>query len=195
MKQDHPSRLRPGATAPDFQLQGMDGHLFDSSSLRGGRYLISFYRFASCPFCNLRMREVIRRFPELEGRLGIVAIFDSPLESLRRHASGHQAPFPVLADPGRSAYQRYRIEQSFLGMMKGMIFRMPTLMRAMISHGYWPTSMDGSLTSMPADFLVDENGIIQTAHYGRDEGDHLAWDTIKAFAESPVQQAPSSAAR
>ncbi len=144
--------------------------------------MISFYRFASCPFCNLRVREVIRKLPELEGKLQVVAIFDSPLQSLRKHVSGHLAPFPVLADPGREIYQRFRIEHSTVGMLKGMIFRMPALMRAMFVHGYWPIPMDGNITSMPADFLVDENGIIRTAHYGADEGDHLAWDTIVGFA-------------
>lgn len=186
-------RLQPGTPTPDFQLQGIDGHLFDSASLRGERSLISFYRFASCPFCNLRMHEVIRRLPELEGRLDVVAIFDSPLKSLRKHASGHHSPFPVLADPGRSIYQRFRIEHSMAGMLKGMILRMPTLLRAMFAHGYWPVHMDGSITSMPADFLVDENGITQTAHYGADEGDHLPWDTIAAFALGSESTPPTPA--
>jgi len=35
---------------------------------------------------------------------------------------------------------------------------------------------------MPTDFLVDERGIIQVAHYGKDEGDHLSFEQIKAFA-------------
>ena len=33
-----------------------------------------------------------------------------------------------------------------------------------------------------ADFLIDKNGIIQEAYYGKDEGDHLHFDTIKEFS-------------
>ena len=38
------------------------------------------------------------------------------------------------------------------------------------------------MTTMPADLLVDENGVIQVAHYGRDEGDHLDFETVRAFS-------------
>ena len=45
-------------------------------------------------------------------------------------------------------------------MLKGMIIRMPTLVKAMLK-GYLPTTIKGSLTTMPADFLVDKEGVIQ----------------------------------
>jgi len=168
----------------------MDGEPFDSSTLSGRRCLISFYRFASCPFCNLRVHQMVSRHGELKGRLEVVAIFDSSADNLRRHAEKHHAPFPILADPDRSVYRRFGIEKSLFGMFKGMIMRMPGLLKAMFAHGYIPTSIGGSLTSMPADFLIDENGIIQTAYYGKDEGDHLAWNTITAFAESSTSKPP-----
>jgi len=168
----------------------MDGGMFDNSALSGQRCLVSFYRFASCPFCNLRLHQMVARHGELEGRLEVVAIFDSSAPNLRRHAEKHHAPFPILADPDRSVYRRFGIETSLFGMFKGMILRMPTLLKAMFAHGYIPTTIGGSLTSMPADFLIDETGIIQTAYYGRDEGDHLAWDTIAAFAESSTSKPP-----
>ena len=36
---------------------------------------------------------------------------------------------------------------------------------------------------MPVDILVDENGIVQNAYYGKDEGDHLEFDKIKEFSQ------------
>jgi len=30
-------------------------------------------------------------------------------------------------------------------------------------------------------FLVDENGVIDSIYYGKDGGDHLSFDKIKAF--------------
>ena len=30
-------------------------------------------------------------------------------------------------------------------------------------------------------FLIDKDGIVQTAYYGKDEGDHLDFEKIKAF--------------
>jgi hypothetical protein len=53
-----------------------------------------------------------------------------------------------------------------------------------MAKGYVPSSPKGSLTTMPADFLIDEHGIIRAAHYGEDEGDHLPFDEVRAFSRS-----------
>jgi hypothetical protein len=62
-----------------------------------------------------------------------------------------------------------------------MVFRMPTMMRGMLK-GYVPLKIKGSMTTMPADFLVDDSGVIRRAYYGKDEGDHLPFDEVKQFA-------------
>ena len=177
------TRLSPGDRARAVILPAIDGSTFDTTSLAGRRYLLSFFRFASCPFCNLRVHELVQRFGELGPAFTIVAVFDSPLDNLRRHAERHAAPFPILADVTGEAYRAYAIERSLGGMLKGMAVRAPTLLRAM-SRGYLPTSLRGSLSTMPADFLVDEGGVIRTAHYGRDDGDHLPIDAVRAFSQA-----------
>jgi peroxiredoxin Q/BCP len=164
-----------------LQLPAIDGSMFDTTKLTGSRYLLAFFRFASCPFCNMRMHELVTRYHELGDGFGIVAVFDSPLDNLRRHAMRHDAPFPVLADTSGRYYREFGIEQSVTGVMKGILLRMPTLIRG-IQNGYLPLRIRGSLTTMPADLLVDESGVIRTAHYGRDEGDHLDFGIVKAFA-------------
>jgi hypothetical protein len=37
---------------------------------------------------------------------------------------------------------------------------------------------------MPADFLIDENFVIQVAHYGQNMADHIAIEDIIKFANS-----------
>jgi peroxiredoxin Q/BCP len=175
------ARLGPGDPAPDLALSGIDGVRFDRGALAGRRHLISFYRFATCPFCNLRLHCVIVRSAAFGPAFGVAAVFDSPLDHLTRHAAGHRAPFPILADETGDAYRTWRVERSFLGMLKGMILRMPTLLRGLFA-GYFPFPPRGSMLTMPADFLVDETGIIRVAYYGADEGDHLPLEVIEAFA-------------
>ncbi len=174
-------RLNPGEKVIPIKLPAIDGSVYDTDRLRGIPFMLSFYRFASCPFCNLRIHEIVNRFDELGKNFTVVAVFDSPLDNLKRHTDGHKAPFPILADESNQYYREYGIEHSFGGMLKGMILRMPTLARGMLK-GYLPTSLKGSIITMPADFLVDAAGIIQTAYYGKDEGDHLPFAQIKDFA-------------
>lgn len=163
-------------------LPSIDGTTFSLDELKGKRYLLSFFRFASCPFCNLRIHELVTRFGELHKNFTIVAIFDSPLDNLQRHAKKHQAPFPILADETNKYYKEYGVERSFIGMLKGMFGRPLTLLKAIFVKGYLPLDFKGSWLTMPVNLLVDENGVIQTAHYGNDEGDHLPFEKIKEFS-------------
>lgn len=185
------AQLRPGQQANPFALPSIDGSTVDLGNLGGKRALIAFMRFAACPFCKLRLHQLVQRHEELGRDFKVVVIFDSPLDHLQRHTSGHQAPFPVLADEGNMAYKAYGIQHSIAGVMKGMLFRIPSLLKAMFVHGYLPTSFRGSLTTMPADFLVDEAGKIHTAYYGMDEGDHLPFDVIKGFAVGSKPEPPA----
>jgi peroxiredoxin len=175
-------RRTPGEKVTNIILPSLDGGLFKLDSINGRRFMLSFLRFASCPFCNLRVHELVKRFEEFGENFTIVAVFDSSLENLQKHAEKHHSPFPILADENNIFYQAYGIEHSLAGMFKGMLTRMPSLLRAMFVKGYLPLVIKGSLTTMPADFLVDENGVIRTAYYGKDEGDHLPFERVKAFS-------------
>ncbi len=174
-------RLTSGAKVKNIRLPAIDGSMFDTESVKGKPFMLSFFRFASCPFCNLRVNELVKRFDEFGNDFTIVAVFDSPLDNLKRHAEKHKSPFPILADENNKYYKEYGIEHSVRGMLKGMFYRMPTLLKGM-SKGYIPLRFKGSITTMPADFLIDREGIIQTAYYGKDEGDHLPFDTVKDFS-------------
>jgi len=165
-----------------LKLPAIDGTFFDLDDLKGKRYLLSFYRFAACPFCNLRIHEMVTRYKEFPKDFIIVAIFDSPLDNLQRHADKHKAPFPILADEQNTYYRAYGIERSWLKTIRGVFIRMPSLLKSMFIKGYIPWTFKGKLNTMPADLLVDEHGVIQVAHYGKDEGDHLSFEQIKAFA-------------
>jgi len=174
--------LNQGESARRILLSDITGEPFDSAELHGRRYMISFFRFASCPFCNLRVRELVTRHSELASDFTIVAIFDSPLENLRKYAKDQNAPFPILADEENIYYKEYGIKHSWTGVLKGLIIRFPALLKAMLAYGYWPFQIEGKIHTMPADFLVDENSIIQLAYYGKDEGDHLSFDIINSFS-------------
>jgi thioredoxin-dependent peroxiredoxin len=175
-------KRKPGDKVTSIKLPAIDGSMFDLDTLKGKPFMLSFFRFASCPFCNLRMHELVTKFDQLPEGFTIVAVFDSPLDNLQRHADRHHAPFPILADENGDYYRRYDIEHSVLGVLKGMIFRMPTLMYGMFGKGYVPLRIKGSMTIMPADFLVDRHGIIREAWYGKDEGDHVPLERILAVS-------------
>lgn len=176
-------RLTPGIEAPPIVLPAVDGSIFDTSSLRGQPWMLGFFRFAGCPFCNLRLHGLVKRFDQFGDGFHIVAVFDSPLDNLIAHTRRHDAPFPILADETNTAYRDYGIEHSLLGVAKGITMRIPTLVKATLM-GFIPLKVKGRMTTMPADFLIDADGIIRRAYYGKDEGDHLPFSEVEAFARS-----------
>ena len=175
-------RRKPGDNIGQLRLQSLDGTWFDVDQLGGKRFMLSFFRFAACPFCNLRVHELVARFDELGSHFTAVAVFDSPLDNLQRFASRHRAPFPILADPANVYYRAFAIERSFPEILKAALLRFPAVVRAVVFERYLPASFRGHLATLPADFLVDERGIIRRAYYGKDIGDHLPFEHVKAFA-------------
>ncbi len=156
--------------------------MFDSKELIGKKFMVSFLRFARCTFCSLRVHR-LRQCRELyNNNFTIVTIFDSSVDNLIRNSKVLDAPFVILADDQNRYYDLYDIQHSLLGMTKGMVFRVPTLLEG-LKKGFIPFPIKGSLTTMPADFLVDENGIIQRAYYGKDEADHLPIHEIIEFTK------------
>lgn len=182
MRQEADNAYRVGDRIAELELPALDGSLFSLNQAQGKRYLLSFMRFAACPFCQLRIQQLIGRWHELDDGFTVIAVFDSSLENLQRYAEKQAAPFPILADEHSIYYQRFAIRHSWVGTLKAMLFRMPALLYALFVKGYFPSSIQGKITTLPADILVDEHGVIVSIYHGKDSGDHLPFDRIKTFA-------------
>ena len=168
-----------GTIAPPISLPALDGSVFDTSTLAGRPFLVSFLRSPGCPLCNLR--ELARRFHEFGDDFAVVAIFGSPLRSLQRHESRYDVPFTILSDERRRYYREYGVENSLWGVIKGVLLRVPTLLRGLLLVPFPPPAA-GSFTTMPADFLVDRSGVVRRAYYAADQGDHLPISEIARFS-------------
>tara|TARA_B110000014_G_scaffold253765_1_gene233538 strand:+ start:3185 stop:3715 length:531 start_codon:yes stop_codon:yes gene_type:complete len=175
-------KLKPGDKIENLSLPTIDGGTFNINELNGKKALISFYRFASCPFCNLRINKIIRNYKKLDSNFKIVAIFDSSLKKLS-YVNKHDAPFTIAADEERAYFKQYNVERSVLKFIKASILRSPSLLMAMLK-GYVPIEFKASLTTVPVDILLNEDGTISKAYYGNDTGDHLSFDEIKDFSKA-----------
>lgn len=99
-------RLATGTPAPAFKVTDLNGNPISLNDFRGRKLMLSFYRYASCPFCNLRIHEMRQRSATWKTQgLDIVAVFQSPAESIREYAVGDTVEFPVIPDPQRQLYE------------------------------------------------------------------------------------------
>jgi thioredoxin-dependent peroxiredoxin len=93
------------------------------------------------------------------------------------HVGKQRPPFPIIPDPGHVIYRRYGVETSLHGFLLGLTLRMGKALKA-IGKGFLPGRMEGSITLVPADFLIGPDGTILVAYYGKDISDHLPIEII-----------------
>lgn len=170
-------RLKVGQAAPDFKVRDIYDELHSLNRYRGQKLLLSFYRYASCPLCNQRVHRLSKRVTKWrEMGLAILAVFESPEERIRQYVGRQEPPFPLIPDPERALYNQYGVESSWF---KYVLAAGPFL--GSLLRGFRPGKTDGKKALVPADFLIDPAGIIQTAFYGRHIGDHVPVETIEIF--------------
>ena len=172
-------RLLVPRPAPLLTLYDINGQPI-SVGARGTPTLLSFFREASCPFCNYRVYELTHNFTRLDALdLDIVVVFSSTEADVRRFIARQPRPFRIVADPDNAAHGVYGIEHSLLGKLRAVVMRLPAMLRGMATVG-----LAGGRTGamMPADFLIDARGQVVEAYYGRDAGDHIPMERLEQFA-------------
>ncbi len=181
-------RLTPGTAAPALQATSHLGEPVDLAELRGRPVLLSFYRYASCPVCNLRVRAIIRALPGLPASgLGIIAVFQSPPATVAKYVGRQDAPFPIVSDPALRHYRAFGVETRWGGLFSRRA--LAAVVRA-LRRGFSPGRIDGPVQRVPADFLIAPDGRIAVAHYGKDIDDHLPLETVEAWLHR-IQPAPT----
>ena len=174
-------KLTKGVKLSKLKLPNTNGGEFDISNTKGKKTLLTFYRFAQCPFCNLRINEFVKRYNEFGEKLHVVAIFDSPLNHLIKSTKRHNAPFEILADEKFKYFKEYEVEQSAWKFMLGSVVRFYKIFQATLK-GYIPTRLKGSMFTVPVDVLLNEDGTVEKAYYGKNTTDHLSFQEILEFA-------------
>lgn len=166
-------------TAPSFQLPALDGTTFDSSTLGGQPYMLAFMRFGACPFCNLRVRELIRYAEQAEQPLPIVIVYNSPLENMQQFSIRNQSPLPILADGDSAIHKLYGVRYSQWAVFLSTLANLP----AVISNMFKPSEGEvaGPTNGMPAEFLIDADGVIRDAWFGKGLTDRMPLERVDRF--------------
>ena len=164
--------LTQGQTAPDFSSYDLYDMPLNLQKLQGKKVLLSFYRYASCPFCNLRFHAISQKQAQWQAQgLVSVAVFQSPKQSILEYAGKEPSPISIIPDPKRELYRLYGVEGSWKGFLTGAM-QLSTFAQA-LKKGHLPGKVEGEMNMVPADFVLDEQGNILIAYYGKDISDHL----------------------
>jgi len=177
-------RLAIGQMAPSFATHDLYGRPVALESYRGVYVLLSFYRFAVCPICNVRMYQLAQQAEAYQRRgLYFIACIESSPANAHFYLDRTNYPFPLIPNLGGSLYHTYGVGSSLFGVMKGMLTRRQSYREASrLNLGGWNMRrMDGDIGRMPADFLIGPDGRIRLAYYGQDTGDFLKPEELATF--------------
>jgi len=175
-------KIEKGEKARAFKTSDISGNSIDLNEYRGKKILLAFFRGASCPYCNLRVHEIIQHMDEFKSKgLEVIGIFISDKKEIMEYVGKQKPPFPIIADPEKKLYTLYSLEESLAGKIKAM-FRMGSMMK-ILSKGFFSMKAMKDPNTLPGDFLINEDGTIEQAYYGKDFGDHLDFKIIRNWID------------
>lgn len=150
--------LKTGDRMPDFTLPDANGTLISSEALRRkGSLLITFYRGNWCPYCNVELKALQDRLPQITAAgASLVAISpQTPDHSLTAQQKNELA-YPVLSDVGN------RVARDF-----GLVFALEAPLRNVYDNfGIDLLAHNGDKSyelPVPATYLVGADGIVRQA--------------------------------
>ena len=174
-------KLIVGDYAPAFSLPGLNGATFSLGSLRGQRTLLSFHRHGGCPWCNLRVHGLIESYPRLQAvGVGVVSVFSGQLKGIANRVGKQRPPFALICDADDAVHTLYGTQFNPFWMLHPQIFAKfleAKRKRLAISHG----KIEGSVSRMPADFLIGPDLRIEAVQYASHAAEHMDIDQIERW--------------
>ncbi len=174
-------KLTKGQKAPNFKATDIWGNKIELSKIDNQKTLLTFFRYAECALCNLRVSEIKIRKDELaQKNIQLIAVFESPVDSLIKNvANVHQFDFMIIADQERRLYNLYNVSPSWFKLIQTMSLKGISSVIKASKLGFRPGGkIEGKMHQIPADFLIDKNGFIEIAHYGNNVIDHIALSEV-----------------
>jgi peroxiredoxin len=155
--------LAVGARAPRFTLPAAIGHpVALDRLLAGGPVVLTFYRGAWCPYCNIAVRALRQHHGAIAARgARLVAVSPQiPGESLAL-IDKHELSFDILTDIGSDTAKQY-----------GLAFDLPEDLAALYDQfGFEMQRVNGGhprTLPLPATYVLDREGIIRWAFVDTD---------------------------
>lgn len=179
--------LEKNVIAPAFQLKDVFGRIIDLASFKDKKILLAFFRHAGCPFCNLRVHALTKVHEQLKAKgLEMIFFFESK-EHIILRSSFHQgvSPIPIISDPAKEWYNKYGLENSgYKSAVSHLTSFVQTVIKAKSASVPVHMMADGeSISTMPAEFLIDKGLVIKRLHYSQSLNDRLEIGEIMKFAD------------
>jgi peroxiredoxin len=167
--------LQIGDRAPNFNLPNALGQWVElSQRLESGPVVLTFYRGAWCPYCNVTLRALQVALPRFKAHAAsLIAISPQAPDRSLTLAEKHALEFDVLSDVDQSVIRDYRVQFAVPADIKYLYLN--------TFHNDLSTqTADGSWSlPVPATFVIDRTGVIRARHVAVDYRTRMDPDDIE----------------
>jgi len=164
-------KITPGMTAPNFTYDTISKQSIDFHKTTGGkRSIIFFLRYTGCPICQMKIGDILRDHEEFRAAgLQVYVVLQSTPASVKEGLAGFQVPFTVVCDPEENVFTLYGVSPGnlFGYLTPSVIMKAMKASRAGFKHG----KKEGNEMQLPAVFIINGDGKIAYAYYGKNIGD------------------------
>lgn len=173
-------KIQSAQKAPLFTTQDVKGNTIKLADFKGKKVLLSFHRNVGCPVCNLRFHTLKQNAAYFEANnLVMLHIYESSAEKMKEYLNGEENETIMIPNPSQDLYKLYAVERSMLKFLKGLFSGALAKVKQGTKLFKNKIKQDGNLDRIGADFLIDEDGKVQIAYYGKYLGDNLPLEEIK----------------
>lgn len=155
--------LKVGDKAHMFELKDADANVVSSADLlRDGPLIISFYRGAWCPYCNMELQALEGVLPAYRSAgANLVAISPQTAANSRKSIRNNKLSFQILSDPGNELAARFGLRHTLPDYLIELYKAMKNDLPAFNGDPSWSLPM-------PARYVVRQDGLICYAEVNAD---------------------------
>ncbi len=155
--------LKAGDRAPAFTLPDPEGKPLSSQDLLAkGPLVVTFYRGAWCPYCNLDLQALEEARLEIEGRgASLVAVSQQTAANSRKSQQSNNLGFPIVGDKGGELAAKFRIRWRLPEDLQMIYKQLGADLAAFNGEDSWTLPM-------PARYVIGRDGVIAYAEVNPD---------------------------
>ncbi len=155
--------LKAGDRAPVFSLSDSEGRMVSSHDLLArGPLVLTFYRGAWCPYCNLDLQALEEARGEIEKRgASLVAISPQTAANSRKALAQHKLGFLILGDKGGELAGKFGVRWVFPDDLREVHKKLGVDLSLINGDDHWTLPM-------PARYVIAQDGTIAYAEVNPD---------------------------
>lgn len=190
-------RLVKGQVMPSFSIKDVDNNVIESDRWKGKKTYLTMLRNTACPLCSFHVFRLLKMADQLRSdHVQIVAFYESKKQVILsspffKDQVLKEKKLQVVSDTDRHVYKLVGAEIDSTKASLEILTkhgRMP-IIEAAIKAGFNGNGIEEGTNAdaIPADFLINEQGIIVHAHYGADSGDNISLELVEKFSKNELK--------